>query len=391
MRQERAIDRELVKSTLQMLEDKTTTLAEDIYREPTDYYVSPDRFELEYKAFFQSRAQMVGLSGDLPRIGSYFTLTLADTPVLVVRVEDGLIKAFLNVCRHRAGSVAKGRSEVGRVFTCPYHAWSYDINGKLLGQPAASVDGFKGVDRDCTGLIELPAVEKFGLLYVRPDPDGGPIDVEKELAGLAPDLAEVGFAGFEMFEERHSTWSMNWKQPQDSFLEAYHIFALHRDSLSKETLSTPMKFDAFGPHGRGVILQRTATGYLEKPEQELTARNVANIVYWIFPNTVLNLPAPGHAEVWQFYPDQKQPNRTRTHTRFYRPAEGLSEKALNFTNDMVDFTMGFVAEDFDQQEAILRNVSAGRMGEMIFGRNEPALIHYHRSIDKALREAEPAE
>jgi phenylpropionate dioxygenase-like ring-hydroxylating dioxygenase large terminal subunit len=303
--------------------------------------------------------------------------------VLLVRGEDGYVRAFLNVCRHRGSRIAEGRGHPGRVFKCPYHAWTYDINGQLLGQPSAR-NAFDGVDAGATGLIPLVAAEQGGLLLVRPAAGGEPIDVGHELAGLASELAALGLEGFTFYAERHSTWTMNWKQPYDSFLEAYHIFSLHRDSLSKEVLSTPMLTDAFGPHGRGLVMSRAGLRLLDLDESEWTLRGSGNLVYWLFPNTILNLPAPGHVELWQFYPAENDAGRTRVHVRFYTPGEPASDNQRAFWDRMVDYTMSFVDEDFVQQSTIFANLRSGILPELIFGRNEPALVHYHHALDHAL-------
>src|SRR5215216_4903490 len=217
---QRELELTLLRRSLDLREARTTTLANEVYREPTVNYTDPDRFEQEMDTLFRGAPQVVGLSCDLPLAGSYFTVMLAEVPLLVVRGEDGFVRAHLNVCRHRAATVASGRGNPGRVFKCPYHAWSYDINGKLLGQPSAG-DAFAGVDAACTGLISLPAGESSGIIYVSPAAQSEPIDAERELAGLGPTLAGVGFDEFVLFDEQHSTWTMNWKQPFDTFLEAY--------------------------------------------------------------------------------------------------------------------------------------------------------------------------
>ena len=221
------------------------------------------------------------------------------------------------------------------------------------------------------------------------DADGRPylgfqLAPDNELNGLGPDLAGMGFDEYVLFTERNGTWAMNWKQPFDSFLEAYHIFSLHKDSLSKETLSTPMLVDNFGKHARGVVLQRDAISLLEKPEEEWVFRNNANVFFALFPNTILNLPAPGHVELWQFYPDHDRVDSTRVHVRFYTFGEPRSDRQREFYQKMVDFTMAFVGEDFEQQERIFLNLNAGVMPELIYGRNEPALINFHEAIESII-------
>lgn len=378
--------RDLLQRWFDLRAAKTTTLAPSIYREPTVNYTDPQRLHDESQALFEGAAQVAGLSCDLASAGDYFTVNLGRVPVLVVRAEDGSVRAFLNACRHRGSPVAQGRGNPGRVFTCPYHAWAYDVSGRLLGQPSAR-DAFAEVDRERTGLIALPCREEAGLIYVRPVADGEPIDVKKELEGLAPEIANFDIASFFFYGERTSTWTMNWKQPFDSFLEAYHIFALHRETLALEVLSTPMLTDEFGRHARGVIGSRAALKLLEKDESEWTMRNTANLVYWLFPNTILNLPSPGHIELWQFFPVDGDPAKTRVHVRFYTPGPPKSDKQKEFWDRIVDYTMNFVGEDFVQQERIFTSLCSGVLPELIYGRNESALIHFHRTIEQLLDEA----
>lgn len=379
-------ERALLRRWFDLREARTTSMAPDVHREPTANYTDPARFDEEMAAFFSGAPRVVGLSCDLPATGEFFTVEVGDVPVLVVRGEDGYVRAFLNVCRHRGSRVAEGRGHPGRVFKCPYHAWAYDINGHLLGQPSAR-NAFDGVAPAATGLIPLAAAEEGGIVFVRPVAGGGPIDVGEELAGLVPEFSMIGFDDFAFYAERHATWTMNWKQPYDSFLEAYHIFSLHRDTLSKEVLSTPMLVDSFGPHGRGLVMSRAGLKLRDVDERDWTLRGTGNLVYWLFPNTVLNLPAPGHVELWQFHPVPGELDRTRVHVRFYTPGEPTSDTQRAFWDRMIDYTMTFVDEDFEQQKTIFGNLRSGISPELVFGRNEPALIHYHRSLDRALNRA----
>lgn len=376
--------RALLRRLFELREAGTTSLADSVRRQSTQTYTDPQRFADELRVLFGRRPLIAGLSCDLPRAGEYFTVDLADSPVLVVRGEDGYVRAFLNACRHRGAPVATGRGHPGRVFKCPYHAWTYDIDGRLLGQPLGR-DGFPGVQPDRFGLIPLPAAEAGGLIFVRPVAEGDPIDVTDELAGLQPELADHGFDDFAFFAERETVWDMNWKQPYETFLEAYHIFALHHGTLAKEVLSTPMLTDLFGPHGRGLLMGRQAARLLDVDEQEWAFRGHANLVYWLFPNTVLSMPMTGHAELWQFHPLGGSSARTRVTARFYTPGKPDTASQQSFWERMVDFTMGVVtSEDLAQQERIYTNIRSGLLPELVFGRNEPALVHYHRSLDGVL-------
>ncbi|MGH9036517.1 MAG: aromatic ring-hydroxylating oxygenase subunit alpha [Acidimicrobiia bacterium] len=362
---------------------RTTDMAEHLYRNPAAVYTDPARFAAEWERLFRPGPLVVGLSGDLPAVGDYATTEAAGVPLLLVRGEDGAARAFLNACRHRGGRVADGRGRPGRAFTCPYHAWCYNIHGRLVGQPLAQ-DAFDELDREATGLISLPVAERFGLLLVRPA-GGAPIDAEAELAGLGPELEDFHFEDHRFFTEVSAGFDMNWKLAIDTFLEAYHIFSLHRATIADDFLSTPSLYEAFGPHGRLLAFRRSVLGLAEVDESEWDLRKHTAVVYRLMPNAVLSLVAAGHTELWEFHPEGGSPDRTQVSIKFYTPGEVGSEKERDYWNRNVEFTTGVVfAEDFRQQETIHRNLSSGLLPELIYGRNEPGLIHFHRSLATAL-------
>ena len=159
------------------------------------------------------------------------------------------MRAFLNICRHRGGRVATGRGRPGRAIKCPYHSWAYDLNGELLGQPLAR-DAFEGLDRRDLGLIPVPVTERFGVILARIGSEES-IDVADELAGLGPELAEYGFEDFRFLPSAAGTFDANWKLIHDTFMESYHVFSLHRDTLAPDMLSMPFVGDIFGPTRAG--------------------------------------------------------------------------------------------------------------------------------------------
>jgi len=362
---------------------QTTTLAPELYRQRADVYTDPKRLTAEVEALFRGRPLLVALSGDLPSPGDYVTTEAAGVPLLLVRGEDAVVRGFLNICRHRGGRVASGRGQPGRAFKCPYHSWAYDLNGDLLGQPMAR-DAFAGIDRAELGLIPVPVAERFGLIVARLGGDE-PIDVAGCLDGLGPELADYGFEDYRFFDERSGVVEANWKLAHDTFLESYHIFSLHRESLGPDMLSTPFVAEFFGPHARGVVMRREVTRLLERDESEWELRPLASIFYMLFPCAVINMPMTGHAELWEFYPEPGSPHRTRVTAKFYVPRAPADDRERGFWDANVRYTMRVVFdEDLAQQEDIHRSLRTGLLPEVIYGRNEPALIHHHRQVELAL-------
>ena len=115
------------------IDNRTTAMADEVYRQPVREYTCPDIAAEEERVFFRQRPLCVGMSGLLPEPGSYFTHDLGGLPIVLTRADDGEVRALLNVCRHRGSRVAEACGK-SRSFVCPYHAWTYGLDGKLLAR-----------------------------------------------------------------------------------------------------------------------------------------------------------------------------------------------------------------------------------------------------------------
>jgi phenylpropionate dioxygenase-like ring-hydroxylating dioxygenase large terminal subunit len=382
--------RDILRRFFELRAAHTTTLAPAPYRQRASVYTDPDRLAAEVGGLFRARPLVVGLSADLPGTGDCLATEVAGVPLLLVRGEDAEVRCFLNICRHRGGRVFSGRGRPGRALKCPYHSWAYDLNGDLLGQPLAR-DAFEGLERCELGLVAVPVAERFGLIMAKldgPDADGSGevrIDIEAELAGLGPEIADFNFDGWRYFDQRSGVFDANWKLIHDTFLESYHVFSLHRDTLAPDMLSTPFVGEEFGAHSRGVVMRKEVTRLLERPEAEWELRPFASIVYILFPSVVINIPMSGHAELWEIYPEPGDPHRTSVSVKFYIPREPAGDEERSFWEANVRFTQKVVfEEDFGQQQDIHRSLRSGLMPEVVYGRNEPALIHHHDQVEQAL-------
>lgn len=380
--------REILRRFFELRAAHTTTMAPAVFRQRAAVYTDPERLRSEIELLFRGRPLVVGLSADLPDTGDCVAREVAGVPLLLVRGEDAEVRAFLNICRHRGGRVFTGRGRPGRALKCPYHSWAYDLNGELLGQPLAR-DAFAELDREDFGLVPVPARERFGLILASPGADpAGFVDVGEALAGLGPELADFDFGRWRFLSERTGLFDANWKLIHDTFLESYHVFSLHRNTLAPDMLSTPFVGENFGPHTRGAVMRKEVAKLLEQPESEWELLPYASVVYILFPSVAINLPMSGHAELWEMYPEPDDPHRTRVSVRFYIPREPASEEERAFWEANVRFTAKVVfEEDFGQQQDIHRSLRTGLMPEVVYGRNEPALIHHHQQVELALSAA----
>lgn len=380
--------RELLRQFFALRAARTTTMAPRVFRQRASVYTDSDRLAAETAGLFRDQPLLVALSADLPATGDCLAREVSGVPILLIRGEDAEVRAFLNICRHRGGRVFTGRGRPGRALKCPYHSWAYDLNGDLLGQPLAR-DAFEELDRCDFGLVTLPVAERFGLIFAAVG--AGPaqkIDVEAVLAGLGGEIADYDFGSWHFLSERTGLFDANWKLIHDTFLESYHVFSLHHNTLAPDMLSTPFVGKNFGPHTRGVVMRKEVTKLLELPEDEWDLRANASIVYILFPSVAINLPMSGHAELWDMYPEPEDPHRTRVTVRFYAPRVPATDEVQAFWDANVRFTTKVVfEEDFGQQQDIHRSLRSGMMPEVVYGRNEPALIHHHQQLELALAAA----
>lgn len=350
---------------------------------PASAYTDPDRFERERRLLFREGPVFFALSAALPDPGDHLADTVGGVPLVVVRQADGSLRALVNVCRHRAAPVVPPGTEGAgaRSFTCPYHGWVFGTDGALKGRPL-SAGAFDDVALDCD-LHQVAVAEAHGLVFVRP---GGraPIDVDAFLEGAQHDLADFGLAGYHHVATRTHTWRMNWKLFLDTFTESYHIRTLHRESLLPRFNADCVVFDAFGRHCLSVGLRADVLDETAKPEEAWSLLPYGTIQYFLVPSGLV-VHQLDHVEVWRVEPVDVRTSRLRT--SIYAPEAPTSDKALGYWTKNLDLLLKVTGtEDFPMMEQIQANLDSGAVSELVYGRNEPPLVHYHREVDRLLAE-----
>jgi phenylpropionate dioxygenase-like ring-hydroxylating dioxygenase large terminal subunit len=200
-----------LKRLLAYVDGKTTALAPAPWENDVTSFISPDILQQETETLFRKYPVMVGLSCDWPKPGTYRTDDFAGVPMLIARDRAGKLHAFLNVCRHRGAKVADGCGSAS-VFSCPYHAWTYGLDGSLRGIPDEAA--FPGVRAQRSGLTPLPICERYGIVWVMPRPSedySGELDIDAWLGGLGPELATWKIDTYHTYDRRTVNETMNWK------------------------------------------------------------------------------------------------------------------------------------------------------------------------------------
>ena len=376
-----ALERSLARRLLDHVEAGTTDLAEDVMEVPVSSYTDPQQWRDEVELLFRDRPLVLCLSGALPTPGSYRTVDLMGTPLLLTRDADGVVHSFANICRHRGVRVADGCGEARRL-TCPFHAWTYDTRGQLVGLPVA--DAFEGIDRSSMGLVELPVAEGHGLVLGRLRP-GEAIDVDAELGPeLAAELAHLDFAGWRTFGDTHvHPVAANWKVTLDTYRENYHFDYLHRTTLKDYAYGGVLTFDPFGPHLRNCSAIRSVVELRDIPEADWGDVSAhVSLQYQLFPNTALTFDSR-HIELWQIFPVEVGTSEV-VHTAYVRP--GLPEAEVDRLAEMAPWICDTVVdgEDFWVAGRTEPGLGTGLVPSVVLGRNEPALQHMHRGFRAAL-------
>ncbi|HBC54942.1 MAG TPA: hypothetical protein DCZ06_11815, partial [Alphaproteobacteria bacterium] len=239
---EKAMQIELSERLLAYNAQGTQALAEAPFRNDVSAYTDRARLAREQELLFRQTPLFMGISRQIPKPGDYLTNHLTGVPILVIRGDDGEAKAFLNVCRHRGAKLLEGCGKGKRRFSCPYHGWTYDTSGALVN--ILEEKKFGSVDKATLGLTPLPVEEKYGLIFVRPTP-GEPVDIDKQLGGLAPEMAAFGFDSYVHYRTTEMSYNFNWKIVQDTFLETYHLPVLHKTTVSPLVDERVSTFDAY--------------------------------------------------------------------------------------------------------------------------------------------------
>jgi nitrite reductase/ring-hydroxylating ferredoxin subunit len=358
----------------------------------------------ERELLFREHPQMIGLSGDLDGPGTFLTINDVGVPILATRDKNGTFRAFLNACRHRGVQVADDPRGKASRFTCPYHAWTYGIDGRLLAVREAAL--FGNIDKSCNGLIELPAEERYGMLWVHPKRDGH-LDVEELLGSeLADELAswELGRSVYaaSMTLER----PLNWKLASDTFCEAYHFGVLHSETVANFVHGDFSTYKSYGRHHRMVVPNRAIKSVLAEPEENWSIVPVSVVAYYLFPN--VHLISNGNIlSITRIFPDARDPGVSTSRIAIYiseHLLEGVQARdelaaisgdtiysadtskpmALDVGALVELFETTVAQEDYFTAAKIQVTANSGMVDSIKFGRNEPGVQHAHNAIRDAL-------
>jgi phenylpropionate dioxygenase-like ring-hydroxylating dioxygenase large terminal subunit len=379
---------DLTRRALKLARDKTTDLAAGQHTVDAREYTSLERHHSD-RALLLASPQLVGYVSELPNPGTYCTKTVMGRSILLTRTSDESVRAFDNVCLHRQSQVVT-RCGTAKRFSCPYHAWTYDNTGKLVGLPGR--EGFPEMTVKSDGLTELPAAEFAGFLWVALDP-GATLDLAAHLGPLADELDSWGIGRWSPLGEKVLDSPINWKLAVDTFAENYHFATVHRQTFATIARSNCTVFDSYGPHHR-LIFPLNAILELDLqsggvPEQHWDPFHNMVVIYALFPNIVLSVTI-ANGELFRVYPGD-QPGRSTTVHQNSTPLDLSEESVAAGAQAVFEYAHATVRdEDYKLVAGLQANLESGARDHLVFGRNEPGLQHRHITWAQALAEASSA-
>lgn len=364
-------NQELIERAFEHIDNGTTDLGSKTWTEPAENYRCEQRFNSEIEMMRRTAVPFCP-SAKIPNKGDFHTRIAAGTPLLVVRGKHGEVHAFVNACRHRGMPVAEG-SGTARAFVCPYHAWSYSLDGSLIN--ISGDRGFPGVDKDCHGLLRVSAVEHGGLIFIKQKGEISPA----ELAVIPKFLdAQQTF-----LNEDTVTDQTNWKLIAETTMEGYHIKALHKNTFYPYGFDNTNIVELFGANSRLVFPFRRIKELRDIAPQDRRIDGMVTTVHNLFPNAVFSILSK-HSSLTLF--DPIAPNVTKLIT--YRVAN-LQADGSPFNQEEAGRDAEFVkgqglVEDREAAIKIQQAVSSGQELEFTFGLFEKAVVHFHENLKLSL-------
>jgi choline monooxygenase len=254
----------------------------DAHTIPASWYTDPRIAQLELQNVFSRAWQAVGRTEQVEKPGQYVTASVAGEPVVAVRGSDGKLRAFYNVCRHHAMTVMNEPCGHAQHMRCPYHGWTYNLEGELRGM--TEFEGVCNFDRAQNGLVPIRVETWENFVFVNLDPHAASLP---EFLGALVDLAKpLGFGGLQFVERRSYTLNCNWKVYVDNFLDGgYHVPHMHKglNSVLDYTNYTIENVDRCCVQSSPVAVDKSS-----EASAAATRKGDRAYYFWQYPNFMLN-------------------------------------------------------------------------------------------------------
>ncbi len=354
-------------------------------RIPVQAYTSEEQLGREQRALFSRLPLIIGHESQLAEPGDALVHDWLGMPLITLCDAGGAIRTVLNVCRHRGMRLVAERGQTRlRSLVCPYHQWTYGLDGQLRNIPLK--ESFGVIDPDQLGLVQLPTEVRHGLVWIQATP-GKTMDLDAHLAGLGSDLDGFGFPDLHFGQQHVREVQCNWKLIQDAFLDGYHVTRLHKLSVGPFFADSMAEYDRIGRHFRSAVARREIFDTPGLAPEQLDLRHHVSFAYTVFPNAVLVLH-PEYTSVISLFP--LAADRTLfAHTMLTPQPLSSEQQRDHFRRSFELIDQGvFQSEDIFAAQGTQQGLASGANEGLLFGGLEAAATEFHSLVEEALAEQE---
>ncbi|RBP49151.1 aromatic ring-hydroxylating oxygenase subunit alpha [Arenicella xantha] len=372
-----------IQTLLSMVDQKKGDEAESVQRLAAQDYRCEERLSQE-KALFRRLPLLVAHESELANHGDYLVREIDGRSWLLTRDAEGQVHALLNYCQHRGTKLEHSKAGCKKRFSCPYHAWTYALDGSLLAIPRA--DLFPKLDKSDKALKRGHLEQAFGFLWLTQDQTQLK-SVREFVGGLAPELDALDLGSHHVYFDKTRPLQANWKFPIYAFLESYHISTLHRNSIAEFFVQNVAHSERFGPHIRSFVPRKNIGDLNGADLANVTMSEFITPTNIVFPNVCM-IAHPTSYTVITMWPGEKPGSSLWRHMLLVpNKPNSESERAHYDKTIAVLDGITYEKEDFWVSEQLQQGIDAGAIDELVLGTNELMLKVFSDTMDDYLNES----
>ena len=356
----------------------TTDQADEIMVKSIADYIDNEIISSEVNKIFYDHPVPIALSAELKENGSYKATKAIDTPLLITRDEDGVVRTFINICKHRGAPVCPEGSGKKSKFNCTYHGWMYNNTGNLVN--IFKSDTFGDIDKSKIKLTELFCEERSGFIWACLNPDIK-YDLNQWMNGFDAELDDIDLENWHLFKSIKINGPM-WKICWDGYTDGYHHHMVHPETVGKNTIVNLIAHDTYGPHQRFAFGLKNIDELSDIEEKDWEPENHLRLIHSVFPNSSISAIQNEHCLVSIIFPS---PDLQETVTTQYILClkEPKTKEEIKKAEEFAELSRAaIIDEDYPINFKIQESIHSKANTEFLFGKNEPIQQHYHNWIEK---------
>jgi len=356
----------------------TTDQADDIMVKSVSDYIDNDIIKSEVDKIFYDHPVPIALSAELKENNSYKATKAIDTPLLITRGEDGVVRAFINICKHRGAPVCPEGIGKKSKFNCTYHGWMYDNTGNLVN--IFKSDTFGDIDITKIKLTELFCEERSGFIWACLNPDIK-YDLDEWMNGFDSELRDIDLKNWHLFKSIKINGPM-WKICWDGYTDGYHHHMVHPETVGKNTIVNLIAHDTYGPHQRFAFGLKNINELSDIEEKDWEPENHLRLIHSVFPNSSISAIQNQHCLVSIIFPTSDLQGTITTQYILCLKEPKTKEEIKEAENFAELSRAAIIDEDYPMNFKIQETIHSKANTEFLFGKNEPIQQHYHNWIEK---------